>query len=177
MTGGIHLDGFSDTCDSFYGSRTHEEILRIMRDPRTGVIGVIGVVCLLLLKFTLIVSIPQSFLWKSLILMATFSRWSQSLACFFSNYARDEGKAKLFIEYARKEDIVIGSFFTLVLFLLTISLIKTIFVFFLSFLCVFLWIHFVKRKIGGMTGDTIGATNEIAEILVLFFILISIIYF
>ncbi|MHC4593839.1 MAG: adenosylcobinamide-GDP ribazoletransferase, partial [Planctomycetota bacterium] len=70
ITGAIHLDGFADTCDGFYGSKPKDKILEIMRDSRVGTMGVVGVVCLLLLKFTLIVSIPREMLWKVLIMMA-----------------------------------------------------------------------------------------------------------
>lgn len=171
ITGGIHLDGFADTCDGFYGAKSKEEILRIMRDSRIGVMGIVGIVSLLLLKFTLIVSIHQDFLWKSLIMMATFSRWSQGLACSLSNYARKEGKAKFFIEYARRRDIIIGALFIFVLFLLMAKL-KGIPIFFSALLSILLFIQYIKTKIGGMTGDTIGATSEIAEVAFLFFILI-----
>ena len=175
VTGGIHLDGFADTCDGFYGDKPKEKILEIMRDSRIGVMGVIGIVTLLLLKFTLIVSIPRDFLWRSLILMATFSRWSQGLACLVSKYARSEGKAKFFIEYANRKDIIAGSLFTVALFLLMAKL-KGILIFALALLCLLLFIRYIKRKIGGMTGDTIGATSEIAEALILFFVLILGIY-
>lgn len=171
ITGGIHLDGLADTCDGFYGNKAKERILEIMRDSRIGVMGVIGIISLLLLKFALIVSIHQDFLWKSLIMMATFSRWSQGLACSISNYARKEGKAKFFIEYARPRDVIMGALLTFVLFLLMAKL-KGMLVFFSVFVSVLLFIQYVKRKIGGMTGDTIGATSEIAEVVVLLFSLI-----
>jgi adenosylcobinamide-GDP ribazoletransferase len=175
ITGGIHLDGFADTCDGFSGRRSQEEILRIMRDSHIGVMGAIGIVTLLLLKFALIVSISQDFLGKSLILMVTFSKWSQGLACLVSKYVRSEGKAKFFIEYVNRKDVIIGGLFTAILFLLMAKL-KGIFILALSFLFLLLFIQYVKRKIGGMTGDTIGATSEIAEVLILFFILILGIY-
>jgi adenosylcobinamide-GDP ribazoletransferase len=167
ITGGIHLDGFADTCDGFYGSRSKDEILKIMRDSRIGVMAVAGIVTLLLLKFTLIVSIPRNFLWKGLIMMATFSRWAQALACLSSTYARTEGKAKFFIEYARKREIILGGLFTLALFL-WMAKVKGVLIFASGFLCVLLFIQYAKRKIGGMSGDTIGATSEIAEAAVLF---------
>jgi len=175
ITGGIHLDGFADTCDGFYGSRSKDEILKIMRDSRIGVMGVVGIVTLLLLKFTLIVGIPRNSLWKELIMMATFARWAQTLACLLSLYARTEGKAKFFIEYANRKDIIAGGLVTVALFLLMAKL-KGILIFALSFLWLLLFIQYVKRKIGGMTGDTIGAISEIAEVSILLFVLILGIY-
>ena len=172
ITGGIHLDGFADTCDGFYQARSKEKILEIMRDSRIGVMGVIGIFFLLLLKFTLIVSISQEILWKSLIVMTTFGRWSQVLACHMSKYARGEGKAKNFIEYDSRKEFLIGSFLTAALCLSLMEL-EGVVLLVLSLGPVFLFISYLKRRIGGMTGDTIGATSEIAEIVFVFFVVIS----
>ncbi len=171
ISGGIHLDGLCDTCDGFYGLKPKQDMLNIMRDSRTGVMGVIGVVTILLLKFTLIVSIPGQYLCKSLIIMAVFSRWSQAFACYASSYARKDGKAKDFIDHAKRTDIAVGGAATLIIFLIAAQL-KGIAVFVSALICVFLFIRYSEKKIGGMTGDTIGALSEISEASVLFFILI-----
>jgi adenosylcobinamide-GDP ribazoletransferase len=81
LTGGIHLDGFADTCDGFGGLRPKEKVLEIMRDSRVGVMGVTGVFCLLALKGVLLASVAPNVLWRLLILMTVFSRWSQVLVC------------------------------------------------------------------------------------------------
>ncbi|NQU95015.1 MAG: adenosylcobinamide-GDP ribazoletransferase [Candidatus Omnitrophica bacterium] len=162
ITGGIHLDGLADTCDGFYGHKPKEKILEIMRDSRIGVMGVAGVVSLLLLKFTLIVSMPKDVLLKSLLMMAVFGRWSQVLACFVSQYARQEGSGKNFVKYATIREFLIASAFTVGLSILLLGP-KGILFLVLSSLSVFIFIWYAKKKIGGMTGDTIGAVNEIAE--------------
>jgi adenosylcobinamide-GDP ribazoletransferase len=167
ITGGIHLEGFADTCDGFYGSKPKEKILEIMHDSHIGVMGVVGVASLLLLKLSLIVNIPQHILWKSLILMATFARWSQVLACCTSGYARKEGKAKYFIEYDSKKECLIGCIFTAAAFFLLARLIGVLLLI-LSLLPVLLFIGYVRKKIGGMTGDTIGAVSEFSEVVILF---------
>ncbi len=171
ITGGLHLDGFADTCDGFYGSRPKEKILEIMQDSRVGVMGAIGIASLLLLKFSLIASLPQNILCKALIMMVVFARWSCVLACYTSNYARKEGKAKYFVECAGKRELLIGGLFTTASFLLLLKF-KGAILLILSLFPVFLFINYVKKKIGAMTGDTIGATSEVAEISVLFFALI-----
>jgi adenosylcobinamide-GDP ribazoletransferase len=170
ITGGVHLDGIADTCDGFYGSKPKEEILEIMRDSHIGTMGVIGVACLLLLKFTILTGIPREALWKSLIMMTVFARWTQGLASLLSNYARQNGKAKYFIEYADKRGVFMGGLFTLALFLLLASF-KGFILFIISLIPIFLFISYIKRRISGMTGDTIGATSEIAEVLILLFCL------
>ncbi|MCG2714078.1 MAG: adenosylcobinamide-GDP ribazoletransferase [Candidatus Omnitrophica bacterium] len=167
ITGGIHLDGFADTCDGFYGNKPKEKILEIMRDSHIGAMGAIGLILLLLLKFSIIINLQNVILWKALVEMAVFSRWSQVLACGITHSARQEGKAKYFIEYSSKKILIMGGVFTVVLFLLMARL-KGVFLFMLPFLCVLLFIQYIKRRIGGMTGDTIGAISEIAEVSVLF---------
>lgn len=168
ITGGIHLDGFADTCDGFYGQKSGEERLKIMRDSHIGVMGMAGIVCILLLKFTLIAGMPQNFLWKALIMASVFARWSQAFACRIADYARKDGKAKYFMKYAGKKEIFAGAIFTLALFLVLMGT-KTGIILPLSLVCVFLFVAYCRKKIGGMTGDTIGATNEIAEVSVLLF--------
>ncbi len=167
ITGALHLDGFADTCDGFYGTRPKEEILRIMRDSRAGAMGVIGVTLLLFLKFSLISSMPKSILWRALIMMCCLSRWAQAGACLIP-YARDEGKAELFIKYACKKDIIIGGVFTIIVSCALFGL-KGVIIFFGSLIPALLFIRCAKSKIGGMTGDTIGAVNEITEVSALFF--------
>lgn len=166
ITGGIHLDGFADTCDGFYGNKPVEKVLEIMGDSRIGAMGAIGIVSLLLLKFSVLASLQETYLWRTLIVMSVFSRWSQCFACNAARYARKEGKAKYFIEHSRKRDLFIGGIFTLSLSLLLMRS-KGFILFFLSIIPVYLFIHCIKSKIGGMTGDTIGAVNEIAEVCVL----------
>jgi len=168
LTGGIHLDGFADTCDGFYGFNPREKILEIMRDSRIGAMGAIGLVCLLLFKFSLLVSIPYVDLWKVLIIMPVFSRWAQALSCYSAHCIRKEGKAKLFMEHVALKEVVAGGLFTFFIFLLLVNF-RGVLLFGLTFISILLLIKYVKKKIGGMTGDTLGAISEVAEVLVLLF--------
>lgn len=162
LTGGIHLDGFADTWDGLYGGKNKDRSLEIMRDSRIGVMGAAGVFLLLLLKFSVFVSFPSHELWKILIVSAAFSRWAQSFACAFFKYARDEGKALHFIYHARRADIVLGLIFVSALSFYFWKFRGVLFIF-ISFLPVFFFMKWIERRIGGMTGDTIGAVNEVAE--------------
>ena len=171
ITGGIHLDGFADTCDGLYGFTSKDRALEIMRDSRIGTFGSAGIAILLILKFSILAVLPQSVMLKCLVLMAAFARWSQVLSCFSSRYARQEGKAKYFIEYASWRQLVIGGIFVLMLFILLFG-VNGFRLFLASVLPVLILINYIRNKIGGMTGDTIGAINEIAETSVLLFSLI-----
>ncbi len=58
FSGGLHLDGLADTADGFLSSRPRERILEIMKDSHIGAMGVIAIVCVLLLKFAALASLP-----------------------------------------------------------------------------------------------------------------------
>jgi len=170
ITGGIHLDGFADTCDGFCGSKQKERTLDIMRDSHIGSMGAIGLVSLLLLKFTLITSIEQDILWKGLIMMLVFSRWAQVLACYLSEYLHQEGKAKYFIGNCQKRELFLASGFSVGLFLLLMQAAGLI-LFFAAAVIALVIIKQVNKRIGGMTGDTVGAVSEITEVVILLFYL------
>lgn len=86
-------------------------------------------------------------------------------------YARNEGRAEAFIKYARKSDVIIGGIFALIVFSALLGL-KGIAIFLVSLVPSLIFIRYARNRIGGMTGDTIGAVNEIAEASALFFVLI-----
>lgn len=173
ITGALHLDGFADTCDGFYGLRSKEEVLRIMRDSHVGTMAVTGVVVLLLLKFSLLAGLAGSSIGKALILAGVFSRWAQSLACVNGPYARKDGKARFFVEHAHKKDVFYGGLFSLLLFVILLGF-KGVILFISLFAAVAIFLRYVNKKISGVTGDTIGAVNEIAEVLTLLAIIVSI---
>src|SRR3989338_4183113 len=91
ITGGIHLDGFADTCDGLYGFTGKERALEIMRDSHIGTMAAAGITVLLILKFSILPALPLDILWKYLVLMAAFARWAQVCSCFSSRYARRDG--------------------------------------------------------------------------------------
>ena len=89
ITGGMHLDGLSDTFDALAGGKDKEKRLEIMRDSHAGAMGVISIVCVLLLKAALIFSLrPQDYL-PALILMCILSRWSMVEASSQTGYASE----------------------------------------------------------------------------------------
>ncbi|MFH1305996.1 MAG: adenosylcobinamide-GDP ribazoletransferase [Candidatus Omnitrophota bacterium] len=171
VTGGIHLDGFADTCDGFYVSGSGARALEVMKDSRIGAIGAIGLVCLLLLKFALISGIPGGVLWRALIMAVSFARWIQVLMCYKSECARKGGTAACFIDHCSGREFLIGGIFTMILFFVLAGAAGLV-IMVLSLLPPLGFMLYANKKISGMTGDTIGAASEIAEVSVLFFALI-----
>lgn len=166
ITGCLHLDGFADTIDGFYGGKSKERILEIMKDSRIGSIGVIGLIILILLKVELLSSLEIGMLWKGIISMMVFSRFIQVFLCNTYSYAREFGKAKHFIGNKNYIQILVTFIFTVAIIYILFGYLGIILIS-LSFLPVFIYSVIIYRRIGGMTGDTIGAASEISEVVML----------
>ena len=167
LSGGLHLDGFADFCDGFASAKNKEETLRIMKDSRIGVWGAAGVFLLLIAKFEFLQELP---LKVSTFLMAlTASRWSQVVLCYFLPYGgRGGGLGEMVAHKIGLRELAGASFF---LFVTTLSLEWTgLFVFLglLIFLALLAFL-FVKR-VGGVTGDLLGAASESTELFILVFV-------
>ncbi|MDI6730814.1 MAG: adenosylcobinamide-GDP ribazoletransferase [Candidatus Altarchaeum sp.] len=178
---GMHLDGFIDTVDGLFGGMNKEERLRIMKDTHPGSFGIIAVVLLILLKFTLIFGIlnlnmDKFFIAEILILMPALGRYAMLIPMAIFPYARDNGTAH-WTKFVKKREILTATLFVL------LSAILIAFVFHLKALVLSLILlstliigaivfslmlsKYIVSKIGGMTGDTYGAINEISEVIVL----------
>jgi adenosylcobinamide-GDP ribazoletransferase len=165
FSGGLHLDGLADTADGFFSSRPKEKILVIMRDSATGAMGVIALVVLLLLKITALASLSTSLL-PAVFLMPLAGRTAILLMMALLPYARSRGGlATLF--YSRRSKIV--GVWSLVFFA-AISMLTTgvlgLATVFGVILLVLLFSWFCRTKIDGATGDTLGASCEMAETVV-----------
>ena len=166
MTGGLHLDGFADTCDGFYAGKNKNEILEIMHDSHTGVMGTVGLICLILLKFTLVIDIQGSNAAAILIIMAITGRWAMACMSSISLYAGSEGTGRAYVQHSGINELL-GASFICILCGLLIAGLKFIPVFLSAALAVLLLYFYFKKKIRGVTGDTLGATDEVIEIIVL----------
>lgn len=166
VTGGIHIDGLCDTTDALLSGKPKQEMLAIMRDPHIGVMGALSLIGILLVKIALLSSLGMPLKANALILMCMVSRWAAVVSMFLFPYARQLGKAKTFIEGI---DLKILLFSTLITFLsaLLIWQIKGILICLIICGCVYVSGKFLVRKLGGITGDTLGATIELGETIIL----------
>ncbi len=165
ITGGMHLDGFMDTVDGVFSGRPRERKLEIMRDSRVGAFGVLGLVCLLLLKYNAFLSMPAPLIYQAILLAVLLSRWSMvyAIACF--PYARREGLGTLYNRYTGKRELIWATGSTIILAVLVAWAAGLILL-----LAAWGWVHFMGSKLtgelGGLTGDIYGATAETTELLI-----------
>lgn len=191
ITGALHLDGLADTCDGIWGGWNKEKRLEIMKDSRIGGFGAIGLISLLGLKYVSLLSIGEIAVTNTslfsasvkcvscfispvlvnkciaLMIMPVVGRWAQVCAAGLSLYARSgSGTGSFITEGTTRKQVIYTSLFPVFLFWFFYNLSGFV-IFAIIIIFTLSWIWYIKRKIGGMTGDTLGATNEISELVFL----------
>jgi adenosylcobinamide-GDP ribazoletransferase len=164
MTGALHEDGLADTCDGLGGGATRERALEIMKDPRVGVFGAIALILMLLLKIATLSLMPLWTALAALVAAHAFSRFCAVLVIFAGHYvgSADRSRSAPVVERVRIGDVLIAALFGLpALALFGPRVIVAVVV---ALALVGLLSRWCVRKIGGYTGDTLGATQQIAEI-------------
>lgn len=173
-TGAFHEDGFADVCDGFGGGWTKEKILMIMKDSAIGAYGAIGLVLLFLSKFKLLSESISLFANNTLLIYLLFisahslSRLAAISIIFTHEYSRDDASSKskpIAKNHGWKE--VLGSFFFGLIPLLTLSYFN--YKILLALIPVFITRYFLARYfqkwIDGYTGDCLGATQQVCEVI------------
>ncbi len=166
ITAGIHLDGLADSADAFLSGKPKDQMLNIMRDPHIGTMGVLSIVCAILLKIGLLDAVNAAEKTKALILMCAISRWTAVLVMFSFPYARQEGKAAVFIRGLTPK-VFITALVSIAVFSIIIWQIKGLLILGIASACAHLLNRLINDRIGGITGDTLGATIELTEIIIL----------
>ena len=164
LTGGLHLDGLADCFDGMFHAGHPEHRLQIMKDPHTGAFGVIGLILVLLIKFSTLSSLSLVRAIGAILLSASFGRWC-ILPAGKQPPARPEGLGADFASGLRIRSIVLGGLIPLGLAvwlngtgLLAVGL---------GLLVTILVSVAAKRNLGGVTGDVLGMIVELVEVSVL----------
>lgn len=191
ISGGFHLDGLADCFDALAvkGSGERERDLsrrlEVMKDPATGVMGVLAIFFVLVLKYFALQNLSHSsyaIYYSSLLLLPACGKWAMVTAMYRAQPARPEGLGRLFIGAVGGRELA-WNVAALLLPLLAVGWLLAGFLPAYSFLFYLLLpaglylfsrlaIAFGRQKFGGMSGDSLGAVNELAEILFLLLVLI-----
>lgn len=166
LTGGLHLDGLADTTDAISSRKKRAEMLDIMRDSRIGTMGALAIICVLLIKIALLNSLYLHNIDNSLVMMCLMSRYAMVFSLFNFRYARGEGKAKIFFEAANRKALFYSTFISLVASMLIMKL-HGLILFLITIPFAFFIGKYLAKKFGGITGDSLGAINELTEVFVL----------
>jgi adenosylcobinamide-GDP ribazoletransferase len=179
-TGAFHEDGFADVCDGFGGGWTKEKILLIMKDSAIGAYGSIGLVLLFLLKFQSLIQLMNNIqnieftIYNSQFTIFLFfvsahsvSRLAAISIVFTHQYSREDASSKskpIAENFTWKE--VIGALFFGLLPLVVLSFFQWQLLLALVpvFIARFFLARYFQKWIDGYTGDCLGATQQVCEV-------------
>jgi adenosylcobinamide-GDP ribazoletransferase len=162
LTGGLHLDGLADTADAWVGGfGDKENTLRIMKDPACGPIGVLSLIIICIIKWSALYVLLEKQLYTALVLFPVFGRLTPLFLFLTTEYVREKGLGSTIAQYIPKTwSIIIFSISLLAVGYFVWVGLATAILFILTL--IYLRHKFIQR-IDGITGDTIGASIEIAE--------------
>jgi len=165
LTGAFHEDALSDFCDGFGGGYTKETILTIMKDSRIGTYGALGLILLILAKFLLLCEFKPSQIPLVLIAAHAISRVNPVIMIFSSKYIRGDNSAKS--KSVGQKNSAATLVIALLLGFLPLVFISPYIIPFLVFTLTLIFIyfrHYVHKKVGGYTGDILGALQQFSEV-------------
>lgn len=165
LTGGLHLDGLSDCLDGLVG-RDPGDRLRIMRDSRIGAFGAIGLILFLLLEVAAVSELSQPIRWRALLVAPAVARAMPPLVSWLCPPATPLGQGAMFRSGLRGWGVLAAFALASAIALLTLHTAGLLVLALTTGSALALgW--FSTRRLGGVTGDVLGACIEIAELLTL----------
>jgi adenosylcobinamide-GDP ribazoletransferase len=172
LTGALHFDGLADTADGFGGGRTRADVLRIMRDHAIGSYGAVALVLVILLKIVTIAALADSrHAVPGLLLAPVLGRWSAVILSATESYARpseDDGPHSVGspIRFVGRRELLIATITAVTLAAAVGRWFGGASLLLVAAASICCGWH-CRRRIGGVTGDTLGAGIEISECVVL----------
>ena len=163
ITNGFHEDGLADSFDGFGGGWTKDRVLEIMRDSRIGTYGTLALILVVLGKLNFLSSLPPGQIWRWLIVAHTASRWTILPLCASLPYARAEGQGKLVAKQVGVLEIIIGTV-TLLLVLILLPWQAALAALLVTTLVTLLSGLYFRARLQGITGDCLGAANQLTEV-------------
>ena len=166
MTGALHEDGLSDFFDAFGGGHDREKALEIMKDSHIGAYGVLSLIALFFIKYTLLLSVPSAYIPSVFIASGASARLMSIITSRLSTYARSENQKSKSLHLRIRIDNVtttIAILFAITpLAMLPWQVSAVAIPMYVLILLVMKW--YTERRIGGYTGDTLGALEQFCEV-------------
>ena len=165
FTGAFHEDAIADFCDGFGGGYTREKILSIMKDSRIGTYGAVGLCLLFLSKYVLLQDISVSLFPKVLIAAQVLSRVILVILIYTSQYVGniEVSKAKAVGGKKSLSTLVVSMLWLVPLFFL-IEIKAFLFIIPIQLILLVYFRYYIHKKIGGYTGDVLGALQQLSEV-------------
>lgn len=171
VTGGIHLDGLSDIFDGFGANANRERTMEIMKDSRVGAFGVLAIVLDLLFHLVAFQALKEQPM--NVILVPVFAKMGVVLLCFIGKNAK-QGLGALWIENIGILGLLFNAVIAFVLGVLICGILKTLVIGVAICIATYSLKNTYTKKLGGVTGDCLGATNQLLEWLILILLIIGV---
>lgn len=167
-TGAFHEDGFADTCDGLGGGYTRERALEIMKDSRIGAYGAIGIGLMLAVKCASLAALPKYAALGALLAAHPLSRLFSCALIWRMDYAREQGKAKPLAQEMRNGEFAIATLTAILPAALVLHLgwlePRALAIGVAGMLLATIWMaRLLQRRLGGYTGDCLGAVQQLSE--------------
>ena len=163
VTGGLHEDGWADACDGLGAGGDRERILAIMKDSYIGAFGAVGLTCLIVARVAGLSTLPAGQVPGSLAAAHVLSRWSSLPLLLWLPSLRPTGMAAPFAGRVTRGRVAVGTIAAAVLIAAA-----------LGRMAVTAWVAagiataaaglLFRRRLGGITGDCLGAANQLVEL-------------
>jgi adenosylcobinamide-GDP ribazoletransferase len=164
VTGALHEDALGDFADGFGGGTTPDRVLSIMKDSRVGSYGVIALTLAVLAKLAALTSLTRPDVVRALIAAHALARYATLPMMAYLPYVRSEGGTGTpFIGTTTPTRLAIATLFTLAILIATLG-VRTIPVLLAATIVTSLMAWYSRRRIGGITGDVLGATAQLVEV-------------
>jgi adenosylcobinamide-GDP ribazoletransferase len=168
ITSGLHEDGLADTADGFGGGWNREQVLTILRDSRIGSFGALALVVSVLARFLLLSTLPMNRFTAFIVSAHVLCRWTTLPLSYFLAPAREgDGQGARIAQKISLASLLLGTLlsFAIVFYFMRIEFWIPVFV---TLVITALSGLYYSRRIGGVTGDCFGATNQLTEIAIYF---------
>ena len=166
ITGGFHIDGLGDTCDGFFATKGKDKIIEIMKDSRIGTFACIGIINLLIkfIGYTTVLNNTTSYI---IILLPMISRVSIVLISYIGKAAKKTGSGNLFINTVTFNEVIINYLLFILIAIFVLDLKRLFMILIISIITTILFNKYCNSKINGITGDSLGANNELVMLILL----------
>lgn len=171
ITGALHIDGFGDTCDGFFAFKGKDRIIEIMKDSRIGTFGCIGIVLNFFIKYQGYLLVLEKQKYLILLIIPMISRFSMILLSYIGKPAKEKGSGNLFINTVTLKEVIVNAIFVIILGLLLGFIFETAILISAAVIITILFNLLCNSKINGVTGDSLGANNELVVLMSLIIVL------
>ncbi|HLG56553.1 MAG TPA: adenosylcobinamide-GDP ribazoletransferase [Vicinamibacterales bacterium] len=163
VTGGLHEDGLADAADGFGGGWTKDRVLAIMRDSNIGSFGALALGFSLLARFVFLTGMSAASFHGVLLAGQVLNRWATLPLMHWLPSARsDDGQGARVARKTSTTSLVIGTVFAVIIASAACGVTALLMIAVAGGVAALTGAYY-RRRIGGITGDCLGATCQLTE--------------